>query len=131
MKATVWKALDVSQRLCAELAAGRFGVKLLDQSVGLGYGIIVTHLKDRKPKPEMHDNADDVFYILEGNGTLSLGGEIQQRAETSPGEHLGESLTGAQSFTVTAGDVISIPRKTPHMMGCPGGEVKYLVVKVY
>ena len=131
MGGTVYQAEDVAGRLAAEIAKGECAVKLLTKEEGLGYGLIVTQLANRDPKPEMHDAADDVYYVLEGQGTLYLGGEMQGVQETSPGEYIGESVDNPAPHELGPGDVVSIPRKTVHMMGCPGGSVKYLVVKVY
>ena len=131
MDAGVFKAEHVAEQLASALAAGECAAKLVEQDEGLGYGVIVTHLKDRVPAPELHREADDVYYVLEGEGTVYLGGEIEDAEENAPGEIVGKRLIGASATTVTPGDIVSIPRCTPHMMGCPGGEVKYLVMKVY
>ena len=131
MDARVIKKSEVESRLNAALAEGKAGVSMIGKDDGLGYGVVIAHLTDRAPKPESHDNADDVYHVIDGEGTIYLGGTIDGRQETSPGEWIGESLTGATETVMRAGDIVSIPRTVPHMVGCPGGSVRYLVVKVY
>ena len=131
MPAKVWKAAEVEKEIKAALAAGKSGPTLLGKEAGLGYGLIVTDFKDRQPKPELHENADDVYYILAGEGTLTIGGELVGKEAKGPGEWTAQEIARAEKVTVRAGDVVSIPRGVPHMRGCPGGAVKYFVVKVY
>jgi len=131
MKARVLNSAEVQAAVAEALAQGKSGATLVAKDEQLGYGIILTHFEDRQPKPELHEAADDVYYVIDGAGTLYLGGEIADRAEKSPGEWTGRTIQGAETHQVSAGDVVSIPRGTPHMMGCPGGELRYFVVKVF
>jgi len=131
MHARVWRSTDVREAVEDAHARGKSGATLVAREEQLGYGIILTHFKDRQPKPELHEAADDVYYIIEGAGTLHLGGTISDRSEKSPGEWTGRTIEGAEVIEVSAGDAVSIPRGTPHMMGCPGGELRYFVVKVW
>jgi mannose-6-phosphate isomerase-like protein (cupin superfamily) len=131
MKPQVFTSAEVHEAVAKALTQGKSGATLVPKDQHLGYGIILTHFKDRQPKPELHEAADDVYYIIDGTGTLALGGEIADRSEKSPGEWTGRTIEGAEVVAVSAGDVVSIPRGTPHMMGCPGGELRYFVVKVW
>jgi mannose-6-phosphate isomerase-like protein (cupin superfamily) len=131
MQAQVWTAAEVEKEVKAALAAGKSGPTLLGKEAKLGYGIIVTDFHDRKPKPELHEQADDVYYIIAGKGELTIGGELVVKEAKGPGEWTAQEIAKAEKVTVRAGDVVSIPRGVPHMMGCPGGAVKYFVVKVY
>ena len=131
MAAVVFKAVDVKKAVDKALAGGKSGATLVAKDENLGYGILLTQMTDRQPKPELHEAADDVYYIIEGAGTVSVGGEIADREQKSPGEWSGRTILKATQVQVAAGDVVSIPRGTPHMMGCPGGEIRYFVVKVW
>jgi mannose-6-phosphate isomerase-like protein (cupin superfamily) len=131
MKAKVFRSAKVNEMVAAALAGGKSGATLIAQDEGLGYGLLLTEMKDRQPKPELHESADDVYYILAGKGALSTGGRIADPSQKSPGEWTGRTIDGAETIEVAAGDVVSIPRGTPHMMGCPGGAIRYFVVKVW
>lgn len=131
MQAHVFKANEIAREVAAALQAGKSGATLVSQDQDLGYGLILTHMKDRQPKPELHEAADDIYYILGGTGTLYLGGQVTEPSQKGPGEWTGRGIAGAETVEVSTGDVVHIPRGTAHMMGCPGGEVKYFVVKVW
>lgn len=131
MKAKVFKSARIDEMVAQALAGGKSGATLVAQDEALGYGMLLTHLKDRQPKPELHEAADDVYYILEGAGTLYVGGKIAEASQKSPGEWTGKTIDGAEAIPVATGDAVSIPRGTAHMMGCPGGHVRYFVVKVW
>ncbi len=129
--AKVWPAAEVEQATKEALAAGKSGPQLLWKDAGTGYGIVMTDFKDRKAKPELHEAADDIYYILSGEGELTIGGELVERKEKSPGEWTAKDISGAEKRKVRPGDIVSIPRGVPHMMGCPGGAMQYFVVKVF
>jgi len=129
--AQVFQAAEVEAGVREAHAVGQSGARLIEKPAGLGYGLILTHFKDRAPKPELHQEADDIYYVISGKGTLYLGGTIEEQSERSPGELTGKAITGAQESELNPGDIVSIPRGTPHMVGCPGGELKYFVVKVF
>lgn len=63
---------------------------------------------------EVHDASDDVYYVLDGSAELTLGGELQSPRETNPGEWRSEKIVGGTTFTIKKGDLIVVPRGTPH-----------------
>ena len=82
-----------------------------------------------------HDKIDEVYYMLEGGGTLVTGGSIVggKRSETSktigPGWS-GTSINGGQTKRVSPGDVVFITAGTPHMFTQLDGTIRYLVYRV-
>lgn len=65
---------------------------------------------DGRPGPhETHDDADDVLVIRRGAGRLVL---------------------GERTHEIGAGDVVLIPRKTPHQIDPGGGRLDYVVVRI-
>ena len=63
---------------------------------------------------ESHDASDDVYYVLEGEAKLTLGGKLESPREISPGEWRAKSIVGGQVFIIKKGDLIIVPRGTPH-----------------
>lgn len=63
---------------------------------------------------ESHDASDDVYYVLEGEAKLTLGGKLELPREISPGEWRAKSITGGKVFIIKKGDLIVVPRGTPH-----------------
>ena len=63
---------------------------------------------------ESHDASDDVYYVLEGEAKLTLGGKLELPREISPGEWRAKSIVGGKVFIIKKGDLIIVPRGTPH-----------------
>jgi mannose-6-phosphate isomerase-like protein (cupin superfamily) len=75
----------------------------------------------------------EVYYILEGGGTLVTGGTIRNpkarddgRPSTGP---RGEKIDGGVTRHVTSGDIIVIPGRTPHWWSSLDGDLRYLIVR--
>jgi mannose-6-phosphate isomerase-like protein (cupin superfamily) len=50
---------------------------------------------------------------------------------TAPNEIRGASISGGTEIKLSAGDIVTIPAKTPHQMKVdPGKQVTYFVAKV-
>lgn len=81
---------------------------------------------------EVHDASDDVYYVLEGSAQLTLGGELQNPREASPGEWRGDGIVGGMTFTIRKGDLIVVPRGTPHhRVNAPGKKFTLILIKVF
>ncbi len=80
---------------------------------------------------EVHDRADDVYYILEGKATLMLGGTLDAPREISPGEWRSKTVTGNQTIEVAKGDLIIVPRGTPHRRSTQGRAFSMILIKVF
>src|ERR1700746_3789345 len=60
--------------------------ELID-STGMQLRVAVQHEKNRAgAAAELHDASDDVYYVLDGTATLTLGGKLDAPKETDPGE---------------------------------------------
>jgi quercetin dioxygenase-like cupin family protein len=92
--------------------------------------IVSISRRDKAGKVEVHADETDVLYILEGTATFVTGGTVVDGKTTRPGQILGESVNGGQSHSLSSGDVIVIPKGTPHWFKEVPGIVVYYVVKV-
>lgn len=79
---------------------------------------------------EVHEHADDIFYVLEGSAVVTLGGALIDPVRTANGEWRGTGVTGGTEQQVSTGDIILIPRGTPHVRHTMGRSVALLLVKV-
>ncbi len=81
---------------------------------------------------ESHEWISDFYIILDGAGTLLLGGEmVDSLAIDVPGEWRSPQLTGAKPHAVTKGDLINIPSNVPHQWDLNENEaITYIIVKV-
>ncbi len=96
----------------------------------IGCRVFVQHEKDVSTnQAEVHDGADDVFIIMEGTATLTLGGALESPTQIQPGEWRAPRITGGREFKVNGGDVVMVPRGTPHVRSTIGEEVTVMIVK--
>jgi quercetin dioxygenase-like cupin family protein len=88
--------------------------------------------RDKSGLVEQHADWEDHIFILDGEASLNLGGTMEKPNTTGPGETRGDSVKGAKSITVHAGDYIYIPVNTAHQMVIAAGKsVRYAVVKTH
>ncbi|MET0624009.1 MAG: hypothetical protein ABW250_13575 [Pyrinomonadaceae bacterium] len=80
---------------------------------------------------EIHDASDDVYYVLEGTATLTLGGRLEAPKEIEPGEWRGPRIEGGKNFDVKKGDLVIVPRGTPHMRSTAGKDFAMILIKVF
>ena len=81
---------------------------------------------------ESHDASDDVYYVLEGSAELTLGGQLENPKEVSPGEWRSEKIVGGQTFTIKKGDLIVVPRGTPHSrINTKGKKFSLILIKIF
>jgi mannose-6-phosphate isomerase-like protein (cupin superfamily) len=78
---------------------------------------------------EVHDAADDIFLILEGTAIFILGGKLDAPKETQPGEWRAPGISGGKEVKVNKGDVLIVPRGTPHRRITSGLDVTLMLIK--
>ncbi len=80
---------------------------------------------------EIHDNQNDIFFIVSGEATLVLGGTPVDAKQTAPGELRAASSTGGDAKVLGPGDIVHIPAKVPHWFKvAKGKQITYLTFKV-
>lgn len=80
---------------------------------------------------ELHDKSDDVYYVLKGAATLELGGTMVDPKEATPGEWKAKTVTGAQSVVIKEGDIVMVPRGTPHRRTVTGKGFSMILIKIF
>ena len=80
---------------------------------------------------ELHDKSDDVYYVLKGKATLELGGTLVEPKEATPGEWRAKTVTGAKSVVIKAGDLVMVPRGTPHRRTVTGKGFSMILIKIF
>jgi mannose-6-phosphate isomerase-like protein (cupin superfamily) len=98
---------------------------------GLQMRIAVQHSKNEPaPGGEAHDKADDIYYVVEGSATLTIGGRLDEPKEIQPGEWRGPRILGGQTVEAKKGDLIMVPRGTPHQRSTIGQDYTIILIKV-
>ena len=104
----------------------------LHGGAGTQLRVAVVHERDKPAAvAEIHDASDDVYYVLEGAATLTLGGRLEAPREIEAGEWRGPGISGGRTFEIKKGDLVVVPRGTPHSRSTAGREFSMLLVKVW
>jgi mannose-6-phosphate isomerase-like protein (cupin superfamily) len=99
---------------------------------GMETRVAIQHDKLRvNADAEIHDRSDDVYYVLKGKATLVLGGKLADPREATPGEWKSKTIVGGQSIEIKEGDLIVVPRGTPHQRTVTGKGFSMILIKFY
>ena len=105
--------------------------ELID-SGGMQLRVAVQHEKNKTGVPaELHDASDDVYYVLDGSATLVLGGRLDAPKETEPGEWRSPHIIDGKTFEITKGDLVIVPRGTPHQRSTANKDFTMILIKIY
>jgi hypothetical protein len=98
--------------------------------VNAGNYMVHASRRDSDGQVEVHVKDADIIYMLEGTTTLVTGGEIVGAKTTAPDEIRGTSVRGGDARKLAKGDVMIVPKGTPHWFKDVSAPVLYYVVKV-
>lgn len=74
----------------------------------------------------------EIYYVLDGSGTLVTGGTITEMkpppAGRNPGPR-GDKIQGGVTRRVSAGDIVIIPGRTPHWWSSLDTDIHYLIFR--
>lgn len=65
----------------------------------------------------IHDNDAEMFYVIEGSGTVITGGTLREERRTNPANLSGTAIDGGTRRRITKGDWVLVPAKTAHWFG--------------
>lgn len=66
--------------------------------------------------PSIHNNANELIYVMKGTGTLVMGGTLNNARPQGPNQ-AGDGITGGQNYPLTEGAFVMVPFGTPHGIG--------------
>jgi mannose-6-phosphate isomerase-like protein (cupin superfamily) len=99
---------------------------------GVQTRIAIFHDEKREgDKHEVHDLSDDIYYVTNGTATLMLGGSLVSPQEISPSEWRAAEATGGQKVTIKKGDLVFVPRGTPHQRTVTDKKFTMILIKVF
>ena len=94
--------------------------------------IVLRHEDDyEQAELELHDGKDHVFFVVDGQASLVLGGELASPREVSPGEWKAPRSTNSRTDDVRKGDLVYIPHGTVHGRSAKGRRFTMLIVSFY
>ena len=110
------------------LAAKGGNNNLVAASVGLTCAVVMTtEINHSATDFEQHEGRDHIFIILDGSTVYEVGGTLKNARTTRPGEQLAPASDGATKLTLNKGDMLTIPRGTPHRRTTTGSVTFYLI----
>ena len=80
--------------------------------------------------PTLHERIAEVFYVLDGAGTLEWGGKLVNEKRTNTTNLMGTGIEGGTSQKIAKGDVFFVPENTPHGFSAVEGTLQMMVVRV-
>jgi glc operon protein GlcG len=115
----------------AKMVADGFakGAVLEDGSNGENYMVHAS----RREKPgmsEVHELDTDIIYVLDGTATFVTGGTSVDPKMVAANEFRGSMIDGGETRQLKKGDVVIVPKGTPHWFKQVDGAFLYYVVKV-
>ena len=96
---------------------------------GRNYMVHASH-RDGAGMAEVHELDADIIYVIAGSATLVTGGTVEGGKTTAPHEIRGTAINGGDVRRIAQGDVLIVPRGTPHWFQDVTGPLNYYVVKV-
>jgi quercetin dioxygenase-like cupin family protein len=106
----------------------------------LQVGIAIMRREAKKQGGIEHDELTEVYYILEGSGTLTTGRKLTTPSRMDPNGHVVKDLAGpsisspeitdGHSQRFVAGDSIIIPAGVGHWFSQLDSAVNYLVIRI-
>lgn len=86
--------------------------------------------REKSGLAEVHDLDTDIIYVLDGTATVVTGGKSVDPKTIEADEHRGTSIDGGETRQLKKGDVLIVPKGTPHWFKQVDGIFLYYVVKV-
>ena len=128
----LWLARPTASANVTFIPAAQVTAAFAKGAVLVNNGTYQVHASRREDagQVEVHVKDTDVIYMLEGTTTFVTGGTMVGGQTSAPDEIRGLSVNGGETRTLTKGDVIIVPKGTPHWFKDVSGPVLYYVVKV-
>jgi quercetin dioxygenase-like cupin family protein len=110
------------------LAAKGGNNNLVAASVGLTCAMVMTtEINHSATDFEQHEGRDHILQVIDGSTLYEVGGTLKNARTTKPGEQLAPASDGATKLTLNKGDMLTIPRGTPHRR-TTAGTVTFLLI---
>lgn len=104
------------------------GNNSLFESKTLPFAVVMTTEEKKAAKEfEWHEGRDHILQVLDGTTIYQLGGTPLNARNTRSGEWLAPESAGAKTITLTKGDMLVIPRGTPHKRTTAESVTFYLI----
>ncbi len=106
------------QQLIAKAKADRKGNAPTTSEPILSFAPYRANLEYRPiPGPAaVHDTEDEVMYVIEGSGTITLGGQLVNPTRSNPTNQSADGISGGNEQKLAKGDFLIVPHGVPHQV---------------
>ena len=111
-------------------AAFSKGAVLDDGSNGENYMVHASR-REKSGMSEVHELDTDIIYVLDGTAVFVTGGKSVNAKQIAPNEFRGSAVENGETRNLKKGDVVIVPKGTPHWFKEVSGAFLYYVVKVH
>ena len=78
----------------------------------------------------VHEKEAEMFYVIDGAGTLVTGGTLANQQRTNAENLTGTAIEGGTSRAVAKGDFMIVPENTPHWFSAINGTLVLMSIHV-
>jgi mannose-6-phosphate isomerase-like protein (cupin superfamily) len=119
----IYAAADQAMALLAKAKAERKEGQAMAPAQPLvripGYRAIVEYRASPTPA-SLHKTNNELIQVIDGSGTLIVGGTLNEARDTNPANQQGTGVTGGQTYTLAKGAYVFVPAGTAHSFATIG-----------
>jgi mannose-6-phosphate isomerase-like protein (cupin superfamily) len=87
------------------------------------YNVNMEHRVNMPQNASIHDKEAELFYVVDGGGTIVTGGKLTNASKQNADNSTGSGIEGGTSKKIAKGDFILVPEGTPHWFSAIDGEL--------
>jgi mannose-6-phosphate isomerase-like protein (cupin superfamily) len=87
------------------------------------YNVNMEHRINTPQSASVHDKEAELFYVVDGSGTMVTGGKLVGGKRTNAENWTGSGIEGGVSRKIAKGDFILVPEGSPHWFSAIDGEL--------
>ena len=69
----------------------------------------------------LHDTEDELMVVIEGVGTMTMGGQMVNPTRPNPTNQAAAAISGGTDTAIAKGDFLMVPHGTPHQITAVNG----------
>lgn len=134
--ASIISAADIESTMKTSIANKTLDKKIRETPVKGGIVRVgIVHRTDAEARALMHDELTEIYQILEGSGTILMGGTIADKRPVSDPPNLGPTPSyfvtqvGGVTRKVAAKDLVILPAGIPHRFIQLDGPISYVIFR--
>ena len=92
-----------------------------------GYRASLEYRSGAPAPASIHDTESELMVVVDGSGTITIGGTLVDGKRANPTNQAGSSITGGTPQHVTKGDMLIVPQGVAHQIAADAGTAVVLM----